>query len=89
MSSCVEKVLQLAAPSTTPTKPYGEVTYADPGYQADKQKRYPLNSEKRIRAALSYIAHADNAAKYSKAQLALVVARIRAAARKMGIKLAD
>jgi hypothetical protein len=81
--SVLDKVLRLAADA--PAKPYGDVAYADPGYQPDKKKRYPLNNEERVRAALSYIAQAKNAAQYSKAQLALILAKIRAAAKKFGI----
>jgi hypothetical protein len=45
--------------------PYGDVTYADPGYQADKQKRYPLDTEEHIRAAWTYISQSKNASQYS------------------------
>src|SRR5215471_3352972 len=70
-------------------KPYGDVEYADPGYQKDKQKRYPIDTEAHARAAWSYINQADNAAKYSSADLSKVKARIRAACKKFGITLSD
>ena len=45
-------------------KPYGDVEYADPGYQEDKKKRYPIDTEEHIRAAWNYINKPKNAAKY-------------------------
>jgi hypothetical protein len=42
-------------------KPYGDVTYADPGYQKDGKKRYPLDTEAHCRAAWSYINMPKNA----------------------------
>src|SRR6185369_12404295 len=74
---------------TDPSKPYGDVSYADPGYQSDGQKRYPLDSEEHCRAAWSYINQAGNAAKYSPAQLKSIKARIMAAGKKYGITFAD
>ena len=73
-----------------PKAPYGwDVPYADPGYQADKVKRYPLDSEKHVRAAWNYIHHEDNAAKYTAEQLAAIKARIKAAGKEYGIKFSD
>jgi phage head maturation protease len=56
-----------------------DVEYADPGYQPDGAKRYPIDSESHIRAAWAYIHQPDNAARYSEAQLAHIKARIAAA----------
>jgi hypothetical protein len=64
-----------------------EAKYADPGYQDDKKPRYPLNREKRVRAAWSYINQADNARAYTSEQLGRVKARIRAAAKEYGIEI--
>jgi peptidoglycan hydrolase-like protein with peptidoglycan-binding domain len=72
-----------------PSKPYGDVTYADPGYQPDGKKRYPLDSEEHCRAAWSYINQKDNAAKYTADQLAQIKARIKAAGKRYGINFAD
>src|SRR5437867_1115126 len=69
--------------------PYGDVTYADPGYQKDKKKRYPLDNEKHIRAAWSYINQADNAAQYDAAHLKLVKARIRSAMKRIGAQATE
>ena len=58
-------------------EPYGaDADYADPGYQSDKVKRYPLDSEKHIRAANSYIAQEKNSAKYSPEQVSHIKAKI-------------
>jgi HK97 family phage prohead protease len=72
-----------------PQKPYGDVTYADPGYQDDKKKRYPLDTEAHCRAAWSYINQAKNAAQYTADQLAKIKARIKSAGKKYGIEFSD
>jgi len=71
--------------ASTPAKPYGKVTYADPGYQKDKKARYPLDTKEHVQAALSYIGQQKNAAQYSSGDLAKVKAAIAAAAKKFGI----
>jgi hypothetical protein len=58
-----------------PDKAYGRVQYADPGYQPDGKKRYPIETERHIRAAWNYINKPGNARKYTDEQLK----RIRAA----------
>ncbi len=70
------------------SKPFGNVSYADPGYQADKKKRYPVDTKAHVKAALAYLAQKSNAAKYSAQQLKRVMGRIRAAAKKFGITVA-
>jgi hypothetical protein len=75
--------------AATPQQPYGQVQYADPGYQKDKQKRYPIDSEAHVRAAWAYINQADNAALYNPKQLAAVKRRIMMAAKKYGIQIAE
>lgn len=57
-------------------KPYGDVTYADPGYQKDKKKRYPLDTAAHIRAAWSYINQGKNAKMYSSSQVDSIKAKI-------------
>ncbi len=59
--------------------------YADPGYQGDKLKRYPVDTAEHVRAALSYIGQQKNAAKYSSSDLARVKANIYRAAKAFGI----
>jgi len=60
-------------------KPYGDVSYADPGYQDDGVKRYPIHTEKNIRAAWSYINMPRNQNAYSADQVKKIKARIVAA----------
>lgn len=67
-------------------EPYGDVEYADPGYQSDKKKRYPLDTEEHVRAAWSYINMPKNSKKYSAEQLAHIKGKIRAAMRRHGIE---
>jgi hypothetical protein len=66
-------------------KPYGDVKYADPGYQDDKKARYPIDSAAHVKAALSYLGQSDNAALYSAADLKKVKDRIAASAKDFGI----
>jgi len=68
-----------------PKEPYGDVKYADPGYQDDGKKRYPLDSEEHCRAAWSYINQADNAAEYSPDELKAIKGRIAAALKRYGV----
>jgi HK97 family phage prohead protease len=70
-------------------EPYGSVTYADPGYQSDGVKRYPLDSEEHVRAAWSYINVAKNAAKYTASQLSSIKKKIQSAMGRLGIKSED
>jgi hypothetical protein len=69
------------------SKPYGDVQYADPGYQSDKKKRYPIDNRAHAKAALAYLSKKANAAKYTAAQLKRVMGRIRAACKKFGISV--
>ncbi len=66
-------------------EPYGDVPYADPGYQSDKKKRYPVDTKEHAKAAWSYINMPKNAAKYSPEHLASVKAKIEAACKKFGV----
>src|SRR6185312_13418723 len=64
----------------TPDEPYGSGNdYADPGYEPDGKKRYPLGSAEEIRAAWDYIHKGRDADKYSPAHLKEIRARIMAA----------
>ncbi|HEV2258374.1 MAG TPA: DUF6582 domain-containing protein [Streptosporangiaceae bacterium] len=69
--------------------PYGNVTYADPGYQADKKKRYPLDTEAHIRNAWSRINQPGNAGKYQPAQLKRIKRKIKVAMTRIGAKVTD
>ncbi|MDE2021097.1 MAG: hypothetical protein KGJ13_12235, partial [Patescibacteria group bacterium] len=72
-----------------PKKPYGDVSYADPGYQKDKKKRYPVNTEEHAKAAWSYINQKKNADKYTPDQLAHIKGRIKAALKHFGVEVSD
>jgi phage head maturation protease len=74
--------------ASDPKKPYGDVTYADPGYK-DGTKRYPIDTEAHAKAAWSYINQADNASGYTADQLSQIKARIKAALKKFGVDVAD
>lgn len=92
IASAVENAVQSALEEIfekDAAKPYGDVTYADPGYQADKKKRYPIDNAKHVRAAWSYINQADNGKLYSAAQLKRIKARIKSAAKKFGINIVE
>jgi len=65
--------------SNTGDSAAGSVDYADPGYQADGRKRYPLDTERHIRAAWAFIHRPANARRYSPDQVDRIKARIGAA----------
>ena len=62
-----------------PDGDYGDVEYADPGLQADKKPRYPIDTPAHIRAAWSYINKPANAALYPDGAADKVKAKIIAA----------
>lgn len=70
------------------TKPYGDVAYADPGYQSDGKKRYPIDTDEHVRAAWSYINKPGNAGKYSSGDLSKVKGKIRSAMKRIGAEIA-
>ena len=61
---------------------YGDVEFAD-----TKNHKYPIDTEKHIRAAWSYINHKDNAAKYDADEVETIKRRIKAAAKKKGVEI--
>jgi phage head maturation protease len=79
----------LATRADNPDHPYGDVTYADPGYQKDGKARYPLDSEEHCRAAWSFIHQPDNAALYTAKQLRKIEDRIRTAGKDYGVDFTD
>jgi hypothetical protein len=86
-TAAIDEAIAVAWVDEADKKPYGNVTYADPGYQKDGKERYPLDTEKHIRAAWGYINQKDNASLYSAADLAKVRARIKAAMKKIGAEV--
>ena len=70
----------VAHDADAPPRPHaGGGDFADPGFQPDGEKRYPLDTAAQIRSAWSYIHQARNASLYTAEQLAQVKARIVAA----------
>lgn len=74
-----DDITLLGRKEDAPVKPYGDVAYADPGYQEDKKKRYPIDTEGHIRAAWNYFSKPKNRALYSKDQVSAIEGRIVAA----------
>lgn len=74
---------------TKASKPYGNVRYADPGYQDDKKPRYPIDTEDHVRAALSYFGQSKNRTQYTASQQAAILGRIKSRARALGIQVSD
>ena len=63
---------------------YGATDYADP-----TNKKYPIDTAGRIKAAWAYIHQPSNARKYSAAERRTILSRIRKAARASRIELPD
>jgi hypothetical protein len=63
---------------------YGETRFADP-----TNKKYPIDTPGRIKAAWAYIHQPRNAAKYTAAERRSIQSRIRKAARTGQVKLPD
>jgi hypothetical protein len=61
---------------------YGNVEYADPGFQTDKKARYPIDTEEHIRAAWNYIHKSKNESQYNPDDLKKVKGAIETAWRK-------
>jgi HK97 family phage prohead protease len=59
--------------------PDSAIDYDDPGFQPDGRKRYPIETERHIRAAWAFIHHPSNAHRYTPGQLERIKARIVAA----------
>jgi hypothetical protein len=70
------------ADDNKPIGDYGDVDYADPGYQEDGKPRYPIDTEKHIRAAWNYINKQHNQSMYTAGQVAQIKAKIIAAWKK-------
>ena len=61
---------------------YGDVEFADP-----VNNKYPIDTLDHVRAAWSYINHADNAAKYSHEEVHTIKGRIKRAAKTHGVEI--
>ena len=60
---------------------YGDVEFADP-----TNHKYPIDTPEHVRAAWSYMHHADNAGKYDKDEVRAIKDRIKRAAEKHGVE---
>jgi hypothetical protein len=65
-------------------KKYGRTTFADP-----VNKKYPIDTPGRIKAAWAYIHQPSNAAKYSAGERRTITSRIRKAAKAGRVTLPD
>lgn len=63
---------------------YGRVEFADP-----VNKKYPINTPGRIKAAWAYIHQPSNSAKYTPTEVRAIKSRIRKAAKTHGAALPD
>lgn len=83
-ASFIEKIAerQDTSPASGESK-YGDVTYADA-----KNKKYPIDTAARVRAAWSYINQGKNAGEYSATDVATIKDKIRAAGKRFGISFA-
>lgn len=63
---------------------YGDVEFAD-----STNNKYPIDTEEHVRAAWSYINKAGNAEKYSAADAEKIRNRIKKAAKKFDIDIAE
>ena len=63
---------------------YDDVTFADP-----TNNKYPIDSPVHVRAAWSYINHAVNASKYDLDEVETIKGRIKQAAQKHGVEIAE
>jgi hypothetical protein len=65
-------------------KEYGDVTFAD-----EKNKKYPIDTQDHVRAAISYFGMGKNTAKYPEEDRKAIAGKIARAAKKFGINLSD
>jgi hypothetical protein len=63
---------------------YGDVKFADP-----TNKKYPIDTVAHVRSAWSYINKESNASKYDSGEVTAIKGRIKTAAKKFGVEIAD
>jgi uncharacterized protein DUF6582 len=63
---------------------YGKTRFADP-----TNKKYPIDTPGRIKAAWAYIHQPSNAAKYTAGERRTIQSRIKQAAKERGVRLPD
>jgi ATP-dependent protease ClpP protease subunit/uncharacterized protein (UPF0335 family) len=86
----------LAQAGTRPSKKQGSPQSPPKGYPTSRDQyadpenyKYPIDTAARTRSAWSYINKAENRSGYSAAELTYIENRIKSAARKFGIKIAE
>jgi uncharacterized protein DUF6582/ClpP protease-like protein len=86
----------LAQAGTRPTKKQGAPQSPPKGYPTSRDQyadpenyKYPIDTAARTRSAWSYINKSENRSGYSAAELTYIENRIKSAARKFGIKIAE
>ncbi len=79
----------LVARKDKPKGDYGDVEYADPGYQEDGKPRYPVDTKAHAKSAWSYINKDENRKPYSPDQLNKIEAKIKAACKNFGVDIND
>jgi HK97 family phage major capsid protein/HK97 family phage prohead protease len=78
-AACYSQWSEAHKKSDKPKGEYGDVEYADPGFQSDGKPRYPIDTPEHIRAAWNYIQHPKNREPYSAEQLSHIEGKIIAA----------
>jgi len=63
---------------------HGAVLFAD-----SVNNKYPIDTPEHVRAAWGYINHKENAAKYDADEVALIKSRIKRAAKKHSVEIAE
>jgi len=63
---------------------YGDVEFAD-----STNKKYPIDTPEHVRAAWSYINHADNAKKYDADEVQTIKNRIKRSAKKHDVEISE
>ena len=63
---------------------YGDVEFADP-----VNNKYPIDTPEHVRAAWGSIHHKENAAKYDPDEVRLIEERLKRAATKHGVEIAE
>lgn len=79
MAKALADALAKAKDGDKPKGDYGDVAYADAGFQKDGKPRYPIDTAQHIRAAWNYISKTKNAEKYSAEEVEKIKAKIVAA----------
>ena len=80
-----EEVVEKVAKREDVNEEEGKEEYGDVEFADEKNKKYPIDTEEHVRAALSYWGMPKNREKYSTEDQEVIGKKIRAAAKKLGI----